>query len=134
MEESKRESEEEKKKKDEELQHQAMMERLRLETLRKLNEEHGQKLKKFVAESRCLPEKHKSKSQIDKVSTEARRQSVAVDQVEKDLDEFNVTSTKITKLESSIANLDWELERFEIEKMKAKTERVMKRMSTCDRN
>ena len=39
------------------------------------------------------------------------------------------TCTKISKLETSIASLDWELERYEIEKMKAKTEKVMKRMA-----
>ena len=113
---------------------QARLEKMRLETLRKLNEEHGHKLKKFVAESRCLPVKSRSKSAIDKVTSEARRQSIAVDQAEKDLEVPNKshgeTCTKITKLESSIASLDWELERFEIEKMKAKTEKVMKRMSS----
>merc|ERR1712032_38856 len=136
MEESSKESQKEKEDKEAAMLEQARLEKMRLETLRKLNEEHGHKLKKFVAESRCLPVKSRSKSAIDKVTSEARRQSIAVDQAEKDLDvphphkSHGETCTKITKLESSIASLDWELERFEIEKMKVKTEKVMKRMSS----
>merc|ERR1712032_958251 len=130
MEESSKESQKEKEDKEAAMLEQARLEKMRLETLRKLNEEHGHKLKKFVAESRCLPVKSRSKSAIDKVTSEARRQSIAVDQAEKDLEgphkSHGETCTKITKLESSIASLDWELERFEIEKMKVKTEKVMK--------
>merc|ERR1712241_538928 len=135
MEESLKESAEDKLKKEEDLKEQARLEKLRLETLRRLNEEHGQKLRKFVADSRCLPVKSRSKSTIEKVSSEAQRQSIVVDQAERDIKTVNnkaleETCTKISKLESSIASLDWELERYEIEKMKAKTEKVMKRMSS----
>merc|ERR1712227_475187 len=134
IEESQQESDRERELREKEMAEQARLERLRLETLRKLNDEHSTKLKKFVKESRNLPTRIKSKSTIDNVSSEARRQSMAVGQAEKDIKEGNKalqeTCTKITKLETSIASLDWELERYEIEKMKAKTEKVMKRMSS----
>jgi len=134
VEDSRKESEENRNRKDTDLEELARMERLRLETLRKLNDEHSTKLKKFVSESRCLPGKSKSKTAIGEVSSEARRQSMAVEEVENDMTRdgqraLDETCNKINKLESSIASLDWELERFEIEKMKVKTERVMKRMS-----
>ena len=125
----------EKQRKDEELEQQARLERLRLETLKKLNEEHGRKLRQFVAESRSLPRRDNSK--IEEVSSEARRQSMAVNEAEENIKTeqkkgLTGTFTKISNLESSIANLDWELERFEIEKMKAKTEKVMKQMSLSE--
>ena len=119
------ESESEKQQRDEELEQQAHMERLRLETLRKLNEEHGRKLKLFVAETRSMPKSDSSKHKIEEVSSEARRQSMAVNEAEKNIKTekrkgLEETFTKISKLESSIADLDWELERFEIEKMKGR--------------
>ena len=72
-------------------------------------------------------------------SSEARRQSMAVNEAEENIKTkqkkgLTETFTKISNLESSIVNLDWELERFEIEKMKAKTEKVMKQMSLSGRN
>ena len=39
------------------------------------------------------------------------------------------TEERIEQLELSIASLDDELERFDIEKMKGKTKKIMKRMS-----
>ena len=135
MEESSKETQKEKRDKEAAMLEQARLEKMRLETLRKLNEEHGHKLKKFVAESRCLPVRNRSKTAIEKVSSEARRQSMAVDQAEQEImigsnKACDETCTNIITLESSVASLDWELERFEIEKMKAKTEKVMKRMSS----
>ena len=48
---------------------------------------------------------------------------------EKETEKLLEIETKIKQLESSISDLDWELERIEIEKMKKKTKHVMKRMS-----
>lgn len=45
-------------------------------------------------------------------------------------EEFDKTNEKIKELEQSIACLDNDLERFEIERMKEKTKKVVKRMST----
>jgi hypothetical protein len=42
------------------------------------------------------------------------------------------TENKIKQLETSIVSLDIELERFQIEKMKVKTKKVMKRMSLIE--
>ena len=129
--ESRKESELEKQRKDEELEQQTHLERLRLETLRRLNEEHGRKLKLFVAETRNMPRSDNSKHKLEEVSSEARRQSIAVSEVEQNInaEQRRETCNRISSLESSIANLDWELERFEIEKMKAKTEKVKKQMT-----
>merc|ERR1712142_632342 len=73
-----RESKLEKQHRDEELEQQAHLERLRLDTLRKLNEEHGRKLKQFVAETRSMPRTDNTKHKIEEVSSKARRQSEAV--------------------------------------------------------
>ena len=55
---------------------------------------------------------------------------------EKETEKLREIETQIKQLEASISDLDWELERTEIEKMNLKTKRVMKRMSlaTTDNN
>ena len=78
-----------------------------------------------------------SKRKIKLASQKLRRASMAVDEIEYNLDDEvdepgKNTENKIKQLETSIVSLDIELERFQIEKMKVKTKKVMKRMSLIE--
>ena len=108
----------------------------RIAALKRLTEENGRRLEVLEEASKSSFE-NESIKKIKLASQKLRRTSVAVDEIEKDLqykpdESLQNTENKIKQLETSIASLDIELERFQIEKMKARTQKVRQRMSLIE--
>jgi len=111
----------------EEEEHLAMQEQLRLEKSKKLEEQKKIIELKELEEIRKLKFEEDVKTEEAKLSQEAEK---AIKDLElEELEEMKKTEERIKQLELSIASLDDELERFEIERMRGKTKKVMKRMS-----
>jgi len=105
----------------------AKEELLRMERARKLEEEKKMIEMKELEEIRRLQLEEDSRIEEPKLSPEEEQ---AIKDLElKEYEEMKKTEERINQLELSIASLDDELERFDIEKMKGKTKKVMKRMS-----
>lgn len=105
----------------------AMEEQLRLERTKKLEEEKKMIEMKELEEIRKLKLEEDARTEETKLSPEEEKSIKDLELEE--FEEMKKTEERIKQLELSIASLDDELERFEIERMKGKTKKVMKRMS-----
>merc|ERR1712013_348666 len=65
----------------------------------------------------------------EKVEEEIRQEEQKRIMEEEENEEVKKVNKRIREVEDSIAALDWELERIEIDKMKKKTKKVIKRIS-----
>jgi len=101
--------------------------KIRKERAKKLEEEKKMIEMKEIEEIRQLKKEEESRTEDKKISTEEEQSLKALEK--KELEEIQKTEERIRQLEHSIATLDVELERFDIERMKDKTKKVMKRMS-----
>ena len=115
---------------------QAEREAQRIAALKRITEENERRLEVIEEDNKATFEQE-SKRKIKLASQKLRRASMAVDEIENDLgvevyEAGKNTENKIKQLETSIVSLDIELERFQIEKMKVKTKKVMKRMSLIE--
>lgn len=82
---------------------------------------------KEIEEIRKLKKEEESRTEDPQMSPE-EEQIIKALEIE-EYEEMMKTEERINQLELSIASLDYELERFDIERMKDKTKKVMKRMS-----
>ena len=101
----------------------------------KMERERAQRIEeeKRIIEVKELEEIRKLKLEEDSRTDELKRTPEEEEEIkkleEKEYEEMKKTEERIKQLELSIASLDDELERYDIEHMKAKTKKVMKRMS-----
>jgi len=104
-----------------------MEEQLRLEKAKKLEEEKKMIEMKELEEIRNL--QFQEDARADEPTINVEDEQAIKDLEQKEFEEMKKTEERIKQLELSIASLDDELERFDIERMKNKTKKVMKRMS-----